>query len=492
LVNLGMAEDTHKTGLPAGFNLEESLKKANDKYGMSRAGFNQVMATYEAKAERDWAREVERINKRKEREGQELGPSTERDGKKPRREIKVEHRLAQDSYLGRATPAVPNENPSHDHHTSPPNRPAAEGNSSLLVSQDAMDLDMDNGAGPTKEYKLPDWWLRVDPKGRKMKDIKNSKDPKVNQTIKALEALKDCLRRCEEESNPRQLVRYLDELRDHIHKAEFLPVNEHILVKVHMLDNGLTRIIAPKGKDVFPWDIKADALQLYERWLVKNFEPDLLRGIVESKKKDKDKEGKRNADRIDETWRKKYSPNPSPKYHGDGGLVVGYWWPTQLCTVRDGAHGAAQGGIYGEKQKGAYSIVLSGGNHYGDRDEGNEIWYSGTDGKDFTPTENTTRLIESCDLISPREPVRVIRSWNLQKANPYRPQRGFRYDGLYDVVDYTLVDQAKAIYIFHLVRRQGQNPIRYEDNAMRRPTRWEIEEYDKLREQGRGVSADAW
>jgi hypothetical protein len=49
------------------------------------------------------------------------------------------------------------------------------------------------------------------------------------------------------------------------------------------------------------------------------------------------------------------------------------------CTVRDGVHGAAQGGIYGKAGKGAYSIVLSGGNHYSDVNKGDTIWYSGTD-----------------------------------------------------------------------------------------------------------------
>jgi hypothetical protein len=67
----------------------------------------------------------------------------------------------------------------------------------------------------------------------------------------------------------------------------------------------------------------------------------------------------------------------------------------QLCTVRDGPHGAAQRGIYGEAGKGAYLIVLSDGNHHSNVDKGDTIWYSGTDSKDETPTENTGRMLDS-------------------------------------------------------------------------------------------------
>ena len=46
-----------------------------------------------------------------------------------------------------------------------------------------------------------------------------------------------------------------NELQDHIHKAEFLKaVDQYVLYKVHMLDNGLKRLFAPK----FPWDIRAN------------------------------------------------------------------------------------------------------------------------------------------------------------------------------------------------------------------------------------------
>ena len=45
---------------------------------------------------------------------------------------------------------------------------------------------------------------------------------------------------------------------------------------------------------------------------------------------------------------------------GHNGLVVGQWWPYRICALRDGAHGATQGGIAGSAKTGAYSVVVSG------------------------------------------------------------------------------------------------------------------------------------
>ena len=43
-------------------------------------------------------------------------------------------------------------------------------------------------------------------------------------------------------------------------------------------------------------------------------------------------------------------------------------------------------------------LVLSGGNHYGDVDKGDTIWYSSTDSKDETLTENTRRMLDSITI----------------------------------------------------------------------------------------------
>ena len=46
---------------------------------------------------------------------------------------------------------------------------------------------------------------------------------------------------------------------------------------------------------------------------------------------------------------------------GHNGISVGQWWPFRTCMIRDGAHGASQGGIDGGEKSGAYAIVVAGG-----------------------------------------------------------------------------------------------------------------------------------
>ena len=46
---------------------------------------------------------------------------------------------------------------------------------------------------------------------------------------------------------------------------------------------------------------------------------------------------------------------------GHNGISIGQWWPFRVCMIRDGAHGASQGGIDGGETSGAYAIVVAGG-----------------------------------------------------------------------------------------------------------------------------------
>jgi hypothetical protein len=121
--------------------------------------------------------------------------------------------------------------------------------------------------------------------------------------------------------------------------------------------------------------------------------------------------------------------------------------------------------------------VLSGGGYH-DTDDGDSIEYSGTEGKNFTPTEATLQMITSANK---KNQIRVIRSAQLNKSNKYRPERGLRYDGLYVIKDYKLVDKEKQMYRFRLERCPGQAPIRCGEDNSRRPTIFEMEEYDKLK-----------
>ncbi|OAG01149.1 uncharacterized protein CC84DRAFT_1168288 [Paraphaeosphaeria sporulosa] len=355
-------------------------------------------------------------------------------------------------------------------------RPAAEDRSAKVPKSEAETK--------YEPKDLPEW-LKTINNVTMARELKRP-DKERTQALRSLDAFKDCIRRCEDAAAAKkpeaQLEKLFEELRDHVHKAEIVlkGVDKLVVRKTNMLtiQNGLPRIFMGTIDLDYPWDLRADAWQLYLRWHRQDFKTDLLRGIVTRKEKD------RASDRIDPEWAKDPLKKIPANYHGQGHLVLGQWWPTQLCAVRDGAHGTPQGGIWGAKGKGAYSIVLSGGGPgYKDRDEGDTIWYSGTDKKEADssdPTENTQRLIESCDEF-PDRPVRVLRSSQLSATNRYRPKYGLRYDGLYRLVEYELLDKSKQEHLFKLVRCENQNPIRCENNAARRPTKYEEEEFLKLK-----------
>jgi hypothetical protein len=316
---------------------------------------------------------------------------------------------------------------------------------------------------------LPKWHSDISLSSRFITDLNKRRPPEIT----ALEGLRNCIDRYEgkvKPLKPAEIPALVDELRNHVHKAEFLPnITKFVVRKTLILvpEKGLPRIFGEAAS--FPPDLKADAYQLYLRWVRGEYSQDILRGIITNKAAD------RTSDKLDPAYRSKHPT--TARFYGDEGLVLGQCWPTQLCTVRDGAHGSSQGGIYGEREKGAYSIVLSGGGYH-DKDEGDVIEYSGTEGKNFTPTESTQHMITSATL---GNPIRVIRSHQLNKKNPYRPKHGLRYDGLYTVKSFVIMDNQKQIHRFRLERCSDQHPIRCGDDASSRPTIYEVSAYEQVK-----------
>lgn len=209
--------------------------------------------------------------------------------------------------------------------------------SNLNDSLPTMDTQEGLVAAPTYQYQtqpLPKWYVELSDKNIQMKNVAKNRP----QALSSLEALKSCITRCERAlDNPNQLNKLYEELRDYIHRAEIkLEVSGPIIRKARILnpESGLPRIFTKDSQ--FPSDLKCDSYQLYSRWCREDFNQDILRGIVPVKKD-------RNADRLDAAYKKKFPT--TAKYYGEGDLVLGQWWPTQLCTVRDGAHGATQGGM---------------------------------------------------------------------------------------------------------------------------------------------------
>ncbi|KAL8948024.1 MAG: hypothetical protein Q9222_005755 [Ikaeria aurantiellina] len=258
-------------------------------------------------------------------------------------------------------------------------------------------------------------------------------------------------------------------LRLRLHQIEFYDfLNDELVTLSHVLQKcGLPAIL--NNPAVFPWDVRADALALVNNLQMGQFDPDLLRGIV-TKRGTNSKNTAFKSHSLD----KNYLFKASSDYVGEGRLINGQWWPMQMCTIRDGAHGIPEGGIYGQPKKGAYSIIVSGGG-YSDVDDGEIIKYCGTSGQPGQPTAATYRMIESSRS---HNPIRVLRS-SLVKSK-YRPSKGYRYDGLYTITGTEVLDEGTSMYRFTLERCPGQDPIRYEGLA-KKPTGTEEYWYEQLR-----------
>jgi SAD/SRA domain len=226
----------------------------------------------------------------------------------------------------------------------------------------------------------------------------------------------------------------------------------------------------------FPIDLEEDLTYLLRKWTAGDLDNDPDRGLLVTRKSNSVESLK-----LDKTWEHLRKCN----YFGSGNLVNGQRWPGRIHMRRDGAHGASMAGIYGPSvAEGAQALVMGlhgqNCNYYADRDEGNRVKYIGTarkkkgsyvdtgvlvdnsndDEEEDRPTAHTRMLMTS---IETGKPVRLFRSDKLPDINPYRPLKGYRYDGLYRVVSCELLEDERKIYGFELQRLPGQGPIRRND-----------------------------
>ncbi|KAL9295995.1 hypothetical protein ACSQ67_021891 [Phaseolus vulgaris] len=124
------------------------------------------------------------------------------------------------------------------------------------------------------------------------------------------------------------------------------------------------------------------------------------------------------------------------------GLLVGESWRDRLECRQWGAHFVPVGGIAGQSDRGAQSVVLSGG-YVDDEDHGEWFLYTGSGGKDLSGNKRTNKShsfdqqFEKYNLALQLSclkgyPVRVVRS-HKEKRSSYAPETGVRYDGIYRI-----------------------------------------------------------
>ena len=341
--------------------------------------------------------------------------------------------------------------------------------SSSAASPQVATMELPRGTGVDR--KPPKWYTDLPkPKG--------TREAHESGSETALQRMKDHIKKAK---ISRQPSLYNDILED-LHRLIFLPVSDKLLRKTRMLDNhdGLPQLFDNEfsGGVNWPWYIKADAEELYNKWCAKIFETDLYRGLIRGGK------GTGNsADRLAKDDGGHFRLM-NPRQHGNGRLINGSWYPSQLAVLRDGGHGASQGGITASPKDGAFSVIMAGGmdpkgRPYPNVDNGNEVLYCGTDNTNAeidAPSHDTKAMLVNHEE---GKPVRLFRSSNLN--NRYAPELGFRYDGLYSVAGYEKMDpegEKRNRHRFKLVRCPGQDPIRSEGPA-KRPTVQEIDEYEK-------------
>ena len=147
--------------------------------------------------------------------------------------------------------------------------------------------------------------------------------------------------------------------------------------------------------------------------------------------------------------------------YGDTGVPVG----TAFAFRKDArqVHSPMIAGISGDACFGCFSIALSGGYAH-DLDQGDKIVYTGhggqgSGGEMISDQKLTSGNISFIRSMERGQPIRVLRGYKV--PSPYQPVSGYRYDGLYNVIDWWPIRDANGfkLYQFMLQRVPGQVPL---------------------------------
>ena len=160
------------------------------------------------------------------------------------------------------------------------------------------------------------------------------------------------------------------------------------------------------------------------------------------------------------------------------GVPVGTPWLSRVECSKDAVHGPWVGGIAGSGKTGAYSIVLSGG-YEGDKDEGSMFTYTGSGGRNLTGNKRTAPQSSDQELKGGnlalvinqlrKRPLRVVRGYKAR--GNYAPQQGYRYDGLYRLVEVWPEEGPSGFVIWRYKMERVEN----QDQAP-----WDVENWREL------------
>ncbi|KAI1300462.1 PUA-like domain-containing protein [Xylaria venustula] len=180
-------------------------------------------------------------------------------------------------------------------------------------------------------------------------------------------------------------------------------------------------------------------------------------------------------------------PRKSCKVYGHNDIALGSWYPFQINALFWGAHGARMAGIAGDVTTGAWSVVIAGTYEDLDTDNGNTLYYSGSNSHEnknpqqAAPASQGTKALHAS--FRTQNPVRVLRSggsYKTRNQNSYLPSCGLRYDGLYRVVSLRQRHNKKGgLYDqFKLERLPGQTPLSQLQRSS--PTTAQVFDRDRL------------
>ena len=152
------------------------------------------------------------------------------------------------------------------------------------------------------------------------------------------------------------------------------------------------------------------------------------------------------------------TPNPAIGHVPD--VAVGATFANRRPLAESGIHRMHMHGIAWSTNGPAESIVQSGG-YEDDEDWGDTLLYTGMGGneggrqvKDQELRAGNLALVRSLEL---QTPVRVIRGAN--HVGPFSPREGYRYDGLYRVIDAFFERGRSGFYVWRFVLQRADVAI---------------------------------